>query len=241
MDGSNAETHDSFRGQPGSFEKALEGFNNLKKSGMSLQFNTTIARHNVKELPEILKLALKMKADALHIFMLVPVGCGLQIQDKEMLPPEEYEEVLNWFYQETKRHPEIEFKATCAPHYFRIMRQNAVKEGIPFVASGEGMKAHTKGCLAGTGVCFISRLGDVQPCGYLPVAAGNVRREDLKDIWENSPVFLSLREPINLGGKCGVCEYRKVCEGCRARAYAATGDYLSEEPYCIFQPLTKKS
>ncbi|MFH1026091.1 MAG: radical SAM protein, partial [Nitrospirota bacterium] len=241
LDGATAGTHDTFRGEKGSFNKALEGFKNLQNLGMSVQLNTTIARHNVKELPEILKSALKMKADALHVFMLVPVGCGLKVRDSQMLPPEEYEEVLNWFYRESKLHPEMEFKATCAPHYSRIMRQNAVKEGRMPGVSDEGMRARTKGCLAGTGVCFISRLGVVQPCGYLPVEAGNVRKEELRDIWEKSPVFLSLREPIKLGGKCGICEYRKTCEGCRARAYAATGDYLSEEPYCVYQPLTRKS
>ncbi|MCL5046228.1 MAG: heme b synthase [Actinobacteria bacterium] len=235
IDGSNAKTHDSFRGLPGSFDLALEGFDHLKRLGMSIQFNTTIARHNVDEIEDILTLAVRKGADALHIFMLVPVGCGLQIADSQMLPAEEYERVLNWFYDNARK-AKIEFKPTCAPHYFRIMRQRARQEGIEITPQTHGMNAMTKGCLAGSAVCFVSHLGQVQPCGYLPVAAGNVRQRPFHEIWEDSEVFAKLRDPGLLGGKCGACEYKMVCEGCRARAFAETGDYLAEEPYCIYVP-----
>ena len=235
LDGARPETHDSFRGQPGSFHAALEGFERLKKRGMSLQINTTIARHNVAEVAETLELALRLGADALHIFMLVPVGCGLTIADSEMLPAEQYEEVLNWFYERSREVP-MELKATCAPHYFRIMRQRAKEEGIKITVRSHGMNAMTRGCLAGTAVCFVSKEGVVQPCGYLPVACGNIRKTPFKDIWESSQVFVNLRDVHLLKGKCGICEYRVVCEGCRARAYAATGDYMEEEPYCIYEP-----
>jgi len=100
----------------------------------------------------------------------------------------------------------------------------------------EGMNAMTKGCLAGTGVCFISHEGEVFPCGYLPAIAGDLRKQTLADIWENSVVFNELRDTDNLKGKCGCCEFRNICMGCRARAYAATGDYLDEEPFCVYQP-----
>jgi radical SAM protein with 4Fe4S-binding SPASM domain len=90
--------------------------------------------------------------------------------------------------------------------------------------------------LAGTGVCFISHQGEVYPCGYLPVLAGDLRRQSFQEIWENAPVFQQLRDTHNLKGKCGYCEFRNICMGCRARAYAATGDYLDEEPFCIYQP-----
>lgn len=235
IDGSCARTHDTFRGLPGSFERALQGIEHLKAHGLEFQFNTTVARHNVAEIEDTLKLALERGAKALHIFMLVPVGCGVQIADSQMLPAEEYERVLNWFY-DMSRKVNIELKATCAPHYFRVMRQRAKAEGIQITPQTHGMAAMTKGCLAGSGVCFVSHLGQVQPCGYLPVAAGNVRQQPLSEIWKGSPVFEKLRQPDLLGGKCGVCEYRNVCEGCRARAFAETGDYMAEEPYCIYIP-----
>ena len=101
------------------------------------------------------------------------------------------------------------------------------------------MSAVTKGCLAGTGVCFISHLGEVYPCGYLPVMAGDLRKQTFADVWENSQVFHTLRDTESLKGKCGYCEFRNICMGCRARAFAATGDYMDEEPFCIYQPKTK--
>lgn len=241
LDGAKASTHDAFRAIPGSFDMAIRGFMNLKEVGMSLQINTTITKLNAHELPDIYNLCLKLKADALHIFMLVPVGCGVNIADEQMLPAEEYERLLNWFY-DRDREGLIELKATCAPHYFRIMRQRK-KEGNGLPPSHERQKnksgdlhSVTRGCLAGTGVCFISHKGEVFPCGYLPVLAGDLRKQSFREVWENSSVFNLLRDPSLLKGKCGMCEYRVICEGCRARAYAAYGDYLEEEPYCIYIP-----
>jgi radical SAM protein with 4Fe4S-binding SPASM domain len=110
------------------------------------------------------------------------------------------------------------------------------KEGIEISVKTHGYEAMTKGCLGGTGFCFVSSVGKVFPCGYLPVLAGDLKEQSFGEIWENSEVFAKLRNPDELKGKCGICEYKKVCAGCRARAYAATGDYLEEEPYCIYRP-----
>jgi len=271
LDGANAATHEAFRGIPGAFEAALKGFRNLQALGMSLQINMTIARHNAQQLPEVLELAKSIGADALHTFLLVPVGCGVDISAEQMVPAEEYEQILNWFYDRSQE-GEIELKATCAPHYFRVMRQRRAAERRASSASSprpdtraigpteitmpgstgvalhphaakaaakghpEGLHATTKGCLAGTGVCFISHQGEVYPCGYLPVLAGDLRHQPFAEIWENSAVFRQLRDPENLKGKCGRCEFRNICMGCRARAFAATGDYLDEEPFCIYEP-----
>ena len=230
LDGSQAETHDNFRRQKGAFAKALAGFDNLKEAGVSLQINTTVTKRNVAELPEILRLVVEKGAAALHIFMLVPTGCGLEIAETDMLPAEAYEEVLKWLYDKSTE-LELDIKATCAPHYFRILKQqgSAIKKG-------HGLAARSKGCLAGSAVCFISYKGDVYPCGYLPVSSGNIRQKSLQEIWETSKVFADLRDPGKLKGKCGCCEYRVICEGCRARAFAESGDYLDEEPYCIYEP-----
>lgn len=235
FDGATAEVHDNFRKLKGSYQKAIEGLNHLKEAGVEVQINSTIARHNVHQVKDLYQSALDLGAVALHIFMLVPVGCGVEIADEEMLDPQKYEEVLNWFYDISKEN-KIQTKATCAPHYFRIMRQRAKEEGVKITPKTHGMAAMTKGCLAGSSICFVSHKGEVFPCGYLPVEAGNVLKEPFKEIWEKSSVFGNLRNTDMLGGKCGICEFKKVCEGCRARAFYETGDYMEEEPYCIYEP-----
>ena len=175
-----------------------------------------------------------MGAVAHHIFLLVPTGRGKYIVD-QAIDAREYEKTLNWFYDQREK-TSLQLKATCAPHYYRILRQRARKDGRQVTFETHGLDAVTRGCLAGTGFCFISHQGDVQPCGFLSLNCGNVKQQTFADIWENSEVFKKLRNLQNLSGKCGVCEYRKVCGGCRARAYEATGDYLSEEPLCLYQP-----
>lgn len=254
FDGPDARTHDQFRGIDGAFESSIRGFNELRSLGMSMQINTTIARHNYKKLDQMYQLALDLGADALHIFMLVPVGCGMQLSEQIMLKPDEYEQALNWVYDRSQE-DRIHLKATCAPHYFRIARQRAKAEGKPMPkapghggghpgghpgdsASGGGtMSAMTKGCLAGTAVCFVSHTGEVFPCGYLPVTSGNVKQTPFPKIWRDSTVFADMRDPDKLEGKCGACEYSSVCMGCRARAYADTHNYLAEEPNCDYVPL----
>jgi len=237
LDGAEAATHDKFRGVPGSFDAALRGFDALKNAGVSLQANVTVTRHNAHELPALLQLMLDRGADAFHVFMLVPVGCGATIDESTRLSPAESEQQLEWlFEQSTALQGRLHIKATCAPMYYRIMREASKRKGLPLPEAGQGMHAVTRGCLAGSGVCFISRTGDVQPCGYLPVVVGNVRAQKLGDIWRDAPVFAALRDPKQLTGKCGACNYRYVCQGCRARAYAETGDYLTAEPDCPYQP-----
>jgi AdoMet-dependent heme synthase len=284
LDGADSLTHDSFRGIPGAFDAAVRGLRNLKELGMSVQINMTIARHNAHQLPKVLQMARDLGADALHTFLLVPVGCGVDIAAEQMVPPEEYERMLNWFYDQSLVGG-IELKATCAPHYFRVARQRRAADrratealariapaesaassgagigptdmtmpgsaGIALKPQGVGqsvghpgghpsdINAMTKGCLAGTGVCFISHEGEVYPCGYLPVIAGDLRKQTFVDIWEDSTVFHELRDAGNLKGKCGCCEFRNVCMGCRARAYAATGDFMDEEPFCMYRPRTR--
>jgi len=235
LDGARAETHDQFRRQLGSFHRALEGIGYLRWAGVPVQINTTVARHNEAELEAIHDLAVDLGAVALHAFLLVPVGCGVQIAEDQMLSPEGYEAVLHRFYDLAQR-GRLQCKATCAPHYYRVVRQRAAAEGRHVVPARHGMAAMTKGCLAGSAVCFVSHKGEVFPCGYLPVEAGNVRLASFGSIWRLSPVFASLRDPDCLDGKCGACEFVNICSGCRARAYYATGDYLAEEPFCVYEP-----
>jgi len=260
IDGADDTTHDNFRRQAGSLAAALHGFQNLKRLGMSMQINCTVTRHNVHQIELLYARAVELGADALHLFMLVPVGCGVQIAETNMLPADEYERVLNWMYDKSQERA-LHLKATCAPHYFRIMHQRAAADGVRIQAThshgkpehvqaggnsqghpagrpgGPNMAAMTKGCLAGSSICFVSHTGEVFPCGYLPVSAGNVKRRSMRDIWKHSDVFARLRDVEQLEGKCGLCEFKKVCLGCRARAfYAAHGNYMAEEPHCVYEP-----
>lgn len=236
IDGADVATHDHFRKQEGSLAKALEGYYHLKTLGMSMQINCTLTRHNAHQKEDIYKLALELGAAALHFFMLVPVGCGVQIADSNMLSASEYEEILNWIYEHSLEN-KIQIKPTCAPHYLRIKKKRDAQKGIAIPMPTHGMHTITKGCLAGTAVCFISHQGEVFPCGYLPVTSGNILKVKFKDIWINSNIFNTLRDTSKLEGKCGECEFNRVCMGCRARAYYATGNYMAEEPYCEYKPV----
>ncbi|RJP23386.1 MAG: heme b synthase [Candidatus Abyssobacteria bacterium SURF_5] len=232
IDGSTAETHDAFRKVPGAFAGAMRGIEAAKKAGLPFQLNTTITRINLHEIGDILKLAVDLGAVAHHIFLLVPTGRGKDLEEQE-IPPEEYERTLNWFYEQREKTP-LQLKATCAPHFYRILRQRAAAEGKEVSFETYGMDAVTRGCLGGVAFCFISHVGTLSPCGYLELDCGNVRAEGFRAAWENSKVFNELRDFSRYEGKCGKCRYLKVCGGCRARAYARTGNYLAEEPYCVY-------
>jgi len=235
LDGPNAETHDAFRKVEGSFEGSLQGIQMARKGGLEFQINTTITRINLHLIPDILKLAVDLGAVALHIFLLVPTGRGKELQEQE-ISAEDYEKTLHWFYDQVEKVP-LQLKATCAPHYYRILRQRAKEEGKKVTQKEFGLDAMTRGCLGGISFCFISNRGQVQPCGYLELNCGNVREKSFQEIWSSSGIFQNLRNTDGYEGKCGRCEFRKVCGGCRARAYEISGNYMAEEPYCIYEPL----
>ncbi len=234
LDGAAAESHDRFRQVGGAFAGALRGIQFLKEAGLEFQINTTVTLKNFQELPQILDLAVKLGAVAHHIFLLVPTGRGKEMKG-EAIEGKEYEKILHWFYDQREKVP-LQLKATCAPHYYRILRQRAREEGKKVNPQTHGLDAMTRGCLGGIGFLFISHVGDVQPCGYLEAFSGNVKRQGLKDIWDSSPVFLQLRDFSAYRGRCGRCEYMRVCGGCRARAFERSGDFMAEEPLCIYQP-----
>jgi radical SAM protein with 4Fe4S-binding SPASM domain len=244
LDGPDQETHDGFRRMPGAFTQAVDGFLRLKELGMAMQVNTTVTLHNREQLNAIYALVRKLGAVAWHLFLLVPVGCGQEIAAERQLTPRAYEEVLYWIEevaQEEAQGGKMEVRATCAPHAQRVrLQRQAIARSACSQSFGDGPEVRAegrRGCLAGTGICFISHRGEVFPCGYLPVLAGNIRLKALKDIWQTASVFLDLRDPDRLMGKCGACEYRAVCGGCRARAFGETGHYLHEEPSCNYLPL----
>jgi len=234
IDGATRQSHDSFRKVPGAFDGAVNAMKIARKVGLDFQVNTTITKTNLDQIPKIQELAVKHGAVAHHIFLLVPTGRGKYIVDTE-INAAEYEQTLNWFYDQRDRTP-LDLKATCAPHYYRILRQRATDEGKPVTFKTHGLDAVTRGCLGGIGFCFISHRGDVQPCGFLTADCGNIRQRSFADIWNHSHVFTTLRDYDKLKGKCGPCEFKRVCGGCRARAFEATGDFLAEEPLCSYIP-----
>lgn len=234
LDGPSAEEHDAFRQVIGAFDSSLQGIQNLRQASVQVQINTTLTKRNRDKLPEIMKLAEKLDATAFHVFLLVPTGRARQMSGEEM-GPEQYEETLRHFYY-LSRSTSMETKATCAPQYYRIMRQEAKREGLEVTEKTFGMNALTRGCLAGLSFVFVSHSGELQPCGYFDVKAGSVREAHFKDLWKNAPLFNELRNFRLLEGKCGRCDYVRYCGGCRARAYEATGRYMSPEPYCVYAP-----
>ncbi|MBM4462059.1 MAG: radical SAM protein [Chloroflexi bacterium] len=250
LDFPTPELQDKFRGQTGAFVAAIRGIEAARRAGIEVQINSTITRGNAPYLDALLSLALSLGAVAFHPFLLVPTGRGKGLRDYE-LSPEEYERVLNWICdKQVELGDRLFIKPTDAPHYFRILSQrgtgNPIGETVPVQnlgrpRSGRSLDSFTRGCLAGVSFCFVSHCGKVQGCGYLNVEAGAIRKDGFGKIWNSSPLFRQLRDLSNIKGKCGLCEYKEVCGGCRARAYEATGDWLASEPCCLYQPLALRS
>ena len=240
LDGPDAGSHDRFRGVPGAFDEAIAGIAAMKRAGLEFQINTTITQANLARIREIHDLVHRLGAAAHHIFLLVPTGRGKEMAD-QAITASAYEETLNWFYEEGLGCG-IQLKATCAPHYYRIFHQRRKeRKGAPEKKpaageSGHPLHAMTRGCLGGIAFCFISHTGQVQPCGYLELDCGQVAEKGFAEIWNDSKIFRDLRDLSLYEGKCGYCEFIRVCGGCRARAYEATGNYLAEEPLCIYRP-----
>jgi len=223
LDGPDPAAHDAFRGQPGAFRAAVNGLDALQNVGVAVQINVTVTTANVDRLEEMYDFAHRRRVAAMHLFMLVPVGCGVQIGETSQISARRYEEVLGWVC-DRQADGAMELRATCGPHYYRIAAQRGMDTG------------RSRGCLAGISVVFVSHRGEVFPCGYLPVNCGSIVETPLEEIWQNSEVFSALRDFERLGGKCGDCEFKRICGGCRARAYAATGDMLAAEPSCSYRP-----
>jgi heme b synthase len=236
IDGATAAAHDEFRRMPGAFEGALSAMAAARKAGLPFQVNSTVTARNAGQLGNLLMLAESEGAVAWHVFLLVPMGRGRNLAS-EILKADAYEEMLGWLY-DLSRQTRLEVKLTCAPHYYRIVRERG---GKPEAGHGGELHSFTRGCLGGVGFCFVSHVGDVQPCGYLELNCGSVRKDSFKEIWQNSQEFKRLRNFSLLKGKCGACEFRAVCGGCRARAYEATGDYMEAEPLCSYIPRMYRS
>ncbi|MFH1857479.1 MAG: TIGR04053 family radical SAM/SPASM domain-containing protein [Candidatus Omnitrophota bacterium] len=250
LDGSTEESHDRFRGTAGAFQKTMEAARWARDIGLPLQINTVIARRNFHEVDALMERVRSLGIVFWEIFFLVPVGRGAAL---EALAAKEVETVFSKLYQLSKRESFI-IKITEAPHYRRYVLQEKMEEGTePKKIRGRKFKLPIElrrelgirgsigqppqGVNAGKGFVFVAHDGEVFPSGFLPLSAGNVRDLPLGNIYRDSPLFVALRDPELLKGRCGVCEYREVCGGSRSRAHALTGDYLAEDSTCCYQPL----
>jgi radical SAM protein len=236
LDGSIAAVHDSFRGVDGSFNLTMEAMSHARAAGLDFQINTTVTRHTVEDLPAIAELVASSGAVLWDLFFLVPTGRGAA---EDTISPEDHERVFGWICDLSGRVP-FPVKTTLGQHFRRVqVLRRLASEGQGL----EGLTQHRvrelyRGVPSndGKGILFISHRGEVCPSGFLPIAAGNVRSGSVVSLYRDSALFRSLRDPSSLKGKCGHCPFNSICGGCRARAYAATGDPLASEPYCIFRP-----
>lgn len=233
IDGASARVHDDFRRQPGAFVASLRGMEIFRKAGFRVQVNTSLTRRNMHDLENIFAWVKRSGAPAWHVFLLVPTGRGEAAASRELIDTEDYEHILGYLY-EKDRDEAMEIKPTCAPQYYRILRERAGADGIDVEPGRFGLNARTRGCLAGVGFGFVSYRGEVFPCGYYPELAGHLREFTFREIWEESPLFAKLRNYKEYKGRCGRCRYIRVCGGCRARARAITGDDMASEPFCGF-------
>jgi heme b synthase len=236
LDGASEETHDDFRKEKGAFAGTINAAKLFKKHGIEFIINSSFTKRNQKEIPKVYKLAKELGATAWYMFMIVPTGRGEEIMN-ELISKEDYEELLEWHYHMEKKEKDMLVRPTCAPHYYRVVLQQAKEEGEKY--ERRSLKFSTggaKGCIAGQLIALIDVDGNVLPCSYFPKFAGNVREKSFKEIWEKSELFKELRDFKKYKNRCGACEFINVCGGCRARAYSVYGDYLEEEPFCGYIP-----
>ena len=256
LDGSTPEIHDTFRGLPGAWARTIQAVEWANEAGIPIQVHTTISRHNADDLDNLCALFERLNIVMWNVFFLVPVGRG---QLGDLLSGEEFEQVFGKIY-ELSHKVSFQIKSTEAMHYRRYLLQHNLEErkishghGHPGATRPAASQVYDPGAPTtdaqtrtaswatrrvndGKGFMFISHVGNVYPSGFLPIHAGNIRETPVAEIYRNSPIFKSLRDTSKLEGKCGACEYKEICGGSRARAYAVTGNPLAQEPCCIYQP-----
>jgi radical SAM protein len=233
LDGPDAPTHDDFRRVEGTFDQAMFALLHARDIGLETQVQTTVTRRNLSKLAQIAELVGEVQSKMWSLFFLVTTGRALEQDD---LTGEEYEKVFEFLYDISKVAP-FDVKTTEGMHYRRYIAQRLKAEHGGRGGANGRMLWRTAGVGDGRGFVFISHTGEIFPSGFLPVSAGNVRRDSLVEVYRNSSLFRILRDPLANVGKCGYCEYYKICGGSRSRAYALTGNYLEADPRCTYQPI----
>lgn len=241
LDGPNSKVHDDFRGQIGAFDGVMKAIEMFKKHDIPFLINSSFTQRNQDYIKDVYNLVKQIKPIAWYMFMIVPVGRGKELF-KELIKPEDYDEILKWHFEMELEEKEILVRPTCAPQYYRICYEVAKERNIKY--ERRSLKFSTggsKGCVAGQLIAMVDAYGNVKPCSYFPLSAGNIKETTFSDIWFNSKLFKDLRNFKEYKGKCGVCEYINVCGGCRARAFTETGDYMEVDPYCSYVPKKLRS
>ncbi|MEC4669666.1 MAG: radical SAM protein [Nitrospirota bacterium] len=227
IDSLDRHKHDRFRGLPGAWEGALAGIEASKRNGLQFQVHFSAQPMNYQELPDVIEWAHQLGAKVLNVFFMVCTGRGEELTD---ITPTQYEEVLGYLVDCQDKYTDMLVRARCAPHFKRLAYEKDPNSPITKARGYMG-----GGCLAGTNYARVTPNGELTPCPYMPLSAGNIREKSFVDLWENSDIFESFRYP-HLKGKCGDCEYSEICGGCRARPYVDHGDWLDEDPWCLYTP-----
>lgn len=241
LDGADAQTHDDFRQQPGAFEGVMRAAELFNQHGIKFLINSSFTKRNQNQIQATYELAKKIGAQAWYMFMVVPTGRGEELLS-ELIPVDDYQEILDWHYEMERDEQDMLVRPTCAPHYYRVRFErnradsNKVKSR-PLSFSPGG----SKGCLAGQTIALIDVDQNVLPCSYLPISAGNLKEQSFAQIWQYAKVFEDFRDYSRYKDNCGQCEYIKICGGCRARAHYMKGDYLAQEPFCQYVPKRVKA
>ncbi len=222
MHSEKEEDHDKFVRKAGAYKNALQAFERIKSNGLSFQINTTVLPGNYQRLDKIMDWVVSLGASAWHLFFIVPTGRASEGSAEVKLTQEQTNKVLEHISDLADLN-KISIKVTCAPQYAQIR-----------ASKGKPSGSHGRSCMAGNGYIFVSYKGEVKPCGYFDMVVGSVREKPLADIYKKSQVLVDMREQTKLTGACGVCRFKTICGGCRARAFAVNNDYMSTDPNCKF-------
>ncbi len=241
LDGSYPELHDTFRCQPGAFRATVEAARILKEHKIDFLINSSFTKVNQHDIAECFHLAKALGAKAWYLFMVIPTGRAKELLD-ELISVDDFQEILDWHYELENNEDDIMVRPTCAPHYYRVrFEHDKHKEKRGRRRKLAFSPGDSKGCLAGQTIALLDVDGNVLPCSYLPIPAGNINEQPFNEIWSDSKLFKDFRDFKSYEGRCGDCEFIKICGGCRARAYMINGNYLAEEPFCHHVPIIQRT
>ncbi len=232
LDAPTAQLHDSIRGIPGTFDRTMRAITWARELEMPLQVNTLVAAETAPSIPHLYELLKPCAVSRWSLFFLISVGRGKVLQP---LAPEDAERLMGWIHDTSRAAPFI-VATTEAPSFRRVAIERSRAGGMTGEQIKRGSAARGFGIRDGHGILFVSNTGDICPAGFLPLAAGNVRKDRVAGVYRNHPLFQSLHNPATFEGRCGVCEYHTLCGGSRARAFSATGNHLASDPLCTYEP-----
>jgi len=236
LDGSTDSVHDDFRQQPGAFQATIRAAEYFNEHHMDFLINSSFTKRNQHDIAKCFKLAKSLGAKAWYLFMVIPTGHGEALLN-ELISEKYYQEILDWHCELEEKHSDILLRPTCAPHYYRVrFEKEKKKKSFKKHPSLSLSPSGRKGCLAGQHIALLDAEGNIQPCSYFPLSAGNIRHENFQTIWESYNLMRSLRDFSQYKDRCGECEFIKICGDCRARAHVMNNNFLAQDPFCSYTP-----